>query len=117
MGLMRLLLWLRKYVASVLVLAVLVLASYLVFCDRVGRLASLDGDANVVLVGRVEEVIVPAESDAAVAYRLADPTGQVFVVTEGGPPQRGALVIVFGRKGEIGDRRLIVIERRRVGTF
>ena len=107
----------RKLGSFTLVLAILLLAVYVVFCGRVASLSSLPVKKQTLLVGIAKEVYPASGVGGLTVYRLADPTGKVFILSRNGPPRRGAIMIVRGAKSLTDEGRAIVIEQYRLSTF
>lgn len=106
---------LRGVVASLIVLAILLVIAYACFCHRAGSLTSVKEEGYVVLVGQVKQTFGGPLGDAV--YVLEDPSGAVYVLTDVGLPSEGAVVIVWGKKTTTEGGRAMVVERRRAGTF
>jgi len=113
----KLLMSIRRLITFALVLAVLLLLAYWAFCDRVCTLTEVPTGDKAVLVGIVEDVCVVEGEGMTAAFRLADPTGKVFIISHSGAPREGCLVIVWGTRTQTDEGRTVVMETRRLGSF
>jgi hypothetical protein len=90
----------------------------LIFCDRIGHLSRIPVGDRILIIGIVRgPCAVGGTGGNAAVYTVADPTGEVYVVSESGPPREGAFVAVWGTISTTESKRAIVQESRRAGTF
>jgi len=102
---------------NILVLAILLAAGYLAFFTPAKKMTAQECGNHVALVGRVEDVFSGQKSQNKGFYKLCDPTGEVFVLSDLGLPQEKSFLVVWGKKEQTDTGRPIVIENKRFGTF
>lgn len=107
----------RRLVRNVIVCAVfsvvVVLAVYLICCQRVASVAFMPDGARVCVVGRVGDIRIADGGDGRTAiFTLTDWNGSVRCVSKTGPPPAGGWALVAGHKRTYKGETLIITDFR-----
>ena len=105
--------WLLRPPLALIVGLVLAASAYWLFLDQASDLAIAKTDGHeAILLGRVVAVAHAPDDTYASVYSVEDPSGRIEVATTDHPPQVGALTIVKGTIRMIGNRNIIMADRR-----
>lgn len=110
------LLGIRRFICSLIVIAILLLFAYWALCYRAADLVQLPIQRQAIVVGVVTEVFVSDEGDKNTVYKLSDLTGTVFVITDDSPPSSNSIAVVWGHKAATPNGRAILLEAGRAGA-
>lgn len=105
----------RMVLGSPLLLGLVLLILYGVFCDRAEDFDSVPYGQRAIVIGFVEEVFSVNEGEYSGAYKLQDPTAEVYILSEQNPPREGAILLVWGSKAGTDTGAPVLLEKNRIG--